>query len=56
MKTNNPDISKKDASPLDLTPEGVDEAALKTLLEILVAAGKVTPDEVLAAWKLAFVA
>ena len=43
-------------SPLKQMPENPSESGLKNTLEILVASGKVTEEDVLCAWKLGFVA
>lgn len=56
MKPKNENIARDDISPLEMTPKNVEEENLKTTLEILVASGKVTKDDVFMAWRLAFTA
>ena len=54
MKPSNEDLPRNEASPLDMQPESVEEANLQVTLHILVASGKITSEEVMMAWKLAF--
>ena len=54
MHPSNKDLPRNEASPLDMRPESVEEANLQATLRILVASGKITKEDVMMAWKLAF--
>ena len=56
MQTLDESKRRDEVSPLDLAPENVDESNLKNTLEILVASGKISREDVMNAWELAFTA
>jgi len=52
MKPRKDNIVQNECNPLDQFPENSDESALITVLEILVASGKVSKQDIMAAYSL----